>query len=215
MSDFDASLTWAKPTPEVPAVERDPWRLLPESLPEAGTGSGPARSALAKFTAVPAKPVFPPHPPPVPAVSSLASSVLDSLGLAAPAHTSRSLSPEPAEVALPGPSLDLELPCSSPVKMGGLKETDSQHPGLGFQPVHDATRYVCLLTFVWLFRSMRATYFTPVACRLAAACSQRVGKTFSNGPPLCVSPLEEAPGAPEPVCVLGLASLHSPLLIGE
>ena len=47
---------------------------------------------------------------------------------------------------------------------------------------------------------MHATYFTPVACRLAAACSQLVGKTFgSNGPRLCVSPLEEAPGAPEPV----------------
>ena len=78
MSDFDASLTWAKPTPKVPAVERDPWRLLPESLPEAGTGSSPANSALAKFTAVPAKPVFPPHPPPVSAVSPLASNVLDS-----------------------------------------------------------------------------------------------------------------------------------------
>ena len=39
---------------------------------------------------------------------------------------------------MPGPSLDPEIPSSSPVKLGVLSETDSQHSGLGFQPVHDA-----------------------------------------------------------------------------
>ena len=131
MSDWDTSLNWAKPTPKVPAVERDPWRLLSESTPEGSSRPRPASSALTKCYAVPAKPVFPPKPPPV---------FLNSdgvRGVAGPTHAPRPLSPDPAALALPAPSIDLEAPASSPVKVGDLQEMESQRSGLGFQHVHD------------------------------------------------------------------------------
>ena len=141
MSGCASSLPWAKPTPKVPAVERDPWRLLSERAPEGCSVPGPAHSILTKCNAVPAKPVFPPRPPPLILDSDGAPEVPTSAEpqscVIGPPHAPRPLSPEPAAVTSPGPSLDLENPASSPVKVGDLQETVSQHLGLGFQHVHD------------------------------------------------------------------------------
>ena len=74
---------------------------------------------LTKCNAVPAKPVFPPRPPPLILDSDGAPEVPTSAEpqscVIGPPHAPRPLSPEPAAVTSPGPSLDLENPASSPV----------------------------------------------------------------------------------------------------
>ena len=152
MENCDA-ITWARPTPKVPAVERDPWRLLADNAQAHAVISGAPCSKSMPFSA---KPAFPPHPPPVPAAEASASLATGSSG-AQPVlrcgalssdgsnpdldPSSGFLSPEPAEVSCPRPPLDLERACDSPDKTGGKEGDDASEPDPVFQALSEDTPF--------------------------------------------------------------------------